>query len=108
MLPKLLKKTYFSRSKKNMRAGNFTKGQLEAEKAKLQRIESGHGWKEVKACPLCGYRKRTQELIKYKRPLVRCGRCDLRYHKSIPTNLDDVYKDPAYEIFTTAETKKHF
>lgn len=91
-----------------MRKKDFLKSQRENEKKKLKQIEKKHGWKEVLRCPLCKSRKYEIELAKYKSPLVKCGNCQLRYHKKIAADLDDVYGDEKYVLYTKGESREHF
>lgn len=107
MLSKILKE-HIPVDVSKMRSANFTQSQFDAEKEKLQRIEKNHGWKKIDACPLCGNKKFTQELVKYGSPMVACEKCELRFHTAIPADLNDIYKDAEYQIFTTEETPEHF
>jgi len=107
MLSKILKE-HIPIDVAKMRAGNFMQSQIDNEKKKLDKIKAGSGWQDIKACPLCHRTESTFVLEKHGCPLVQCLHCELWYHTRTPANLDDVYKDDEYEIFTTAETKAHF
>ena len=91
-----------------MRSAEFTKSQLAIENAKLERVEKGSGWKQISNCPVCESSDHKEILVKYGSPLVQCNRCELWYHLRVAANPDDVYKDEAYEIFSTEETSELF
>ena len=107
MLSKILKE-HIPIDVTKMRSANFTQEQLKNEQDKIARIEHGSGWKKINQCPLCGNSNAKEFLIKYSNPLLLCANCELAYHEKIPANLDDIYKDEAYKIFTTEETSEHF
>lgn len=91
-----------------MRSAEFIKSQLKIENDKLLRVEHGSGWKTVDRCPVCQTTDSKEILVKYESPLRQCAKCELWYHLRVPANLDDVYKDGAYEIFATQETPELF
>lgn len=107
MLSKLLKK-HLPIDVTKMRDANFTKVELDSGEKNRQLVEAKHGWKKISACPLCGSKIFKQELIKFNSPMVACDNCELRFHTIIPADVNDIYKDPKYEIFSTAKSMDHF
>lgn len=91
-----------------MRAGDFLGRQNEIELVKIEGIERNSGWKEVPACPVCGGPEHQAEFSKHGVEIVGCPNCDTRYGKRIPANLDDVYQNPNYVLFSKDEEQGHF
>ncbi|MFA6601139.1 MAG: methyltransferase domain-containing protein [Candidatus Omnitrophota bacterium] len=107
MLSRLLKE-HIQVDIARMRKKDFLKFMEEHESEVLKRIMARHGRKEVRECPLCGSSEFTEELIKDDSPLVRCHRCELRYHQKIPRDLMDVYGDSDKIIYPMDDTEGHY
>ena len=91
-----------------MRDPEFLKRQDEIERGKLEAIRKGGGWRRVDRCPLCGAGERAVEFAKHGVDIARCGSCGTRYGTQVPANLEDVYKSPAYVVFSKADTEEHY
>jgi 2-polyprenyl-3-methyl-5-hydroxy-6-metoxy-1,4-benzoquinol methylase len=91
-----------------LRRSNFLEAQRTYESAMIEKINSRHGWKEVKSCPLCGSKKSVEEFSKCGIPLVKCEECDVRFNRRMPADLNDVYQDPGYLVYTKESTEEHY
>jgi 2-polyprenyl-3-methyl-5-hydroxy-6-metoxy-1,4-benzoquinol methylase len=91
-----------------MRTPTFLQSQDEIERIKLKGIESNSGWKPVSACPVCGSTQRRTEFSKHSVEMVCCLKCATRYSSQIAADLNDVYQNPAYVVYTREDTDEHY
>ncbi|MBI4204018.1 MAG: class I SAM-dependent methyltransferase [Betaproteobacteria bacterium] len=91
-----------------MRTANSLQSQNEIELVKLKGIQEKSGWKDVPACPVCGSARRQGEFSKHGVELMPCIDCTARYGAQVAANLDDVYQNPAYTVFTKEDTDEHY
>lgn len=107
MLSELIK-GYISVDVSKMRAAAFLQSQDDIERIKLKSIEEHSGWKEVPACPVCESTEKRLEFSKHSIDIVCCLKCGTRYCSKIAANLDDVYQNPAYVVYTKEDTDEHY
>jgi len=63
----------------------------------VDRVNHGHGWEDIDSCPVCNSNETSFEFEKFNIEMVRCLKCNLRYHTKFPVNIDDVYNDENYK-----------
>lgn len=107
MLSQLLKK-YQKVDISKIRSPTFLKTQNDIEINKIQRIQQGTGWKEVKQCPLCHSTEKSYELIKHEIEMFACNQCGVRYSSKIAANLDEVYKSSQYLSYSIEDSDENF
>jgi SAM-dependent methyltransferase len=59
----------------------------------IQRVDSGSGWKDVLSCLVCGSKKSTPYLTKFKIDIKLCSRCTSAFSSKMPKNFNDVYNN---------------
>jgi 2-polyprenyl-3-methyl-5-hydroxy-6-metoxy-1,4-benzoquinol methylase len=91
-----------------MRADAFLQRQDELERLKIRGIEEHSGWKDVPACPLCGSSERAPEFPKHGVDLFRCLGCSVHYGGRIAADLNDVYRNPGYVVYSKEDSEEHF
>ena len=59
----------------------------------IKRVNKGSGWKKIKNCPVCKFKKRKLFLTKLNIKIFECLRCSSAYIEKIPKSFDDVYEN---------------
>lgn len=92
----------------SMRVKNFIEHQEKLELKKIGYIESGHGWKSVDGCPVCGTAENDPEFEVHGNSLVKCTGCQVRYHTKIPADLNDIYQADDHNPHSKGRSDEHF
>ncbi len=83
-----------------MRPSDFIANQEQVKLKMMNHVQEGHGWKDVKRCPVCDSDSYEYEFEVHGAPLVNCTNCELRFHTKIPADLNDIYQASDYTVYT--------
>lgn len=87
-----------------MRPAGFHETFAEKLRQRAAMVESGHGWRKVPVCPICGASARDRAMERFGVTIWKCLGCGLSYTGLIPQEPGDIYSGDEY----LAQTKQYY
>lgn len=91
-----------------MRVPDFIKHREAVKSSQVKHVNQNSGWVEIESCPVCDSHKNSLELETLWGPILKCNNCELRFHKLIPKNFNDLYQDESYTTHSIGGDLEHF